>query len=270
MKKHYDAARVKREVPLEPIPAEVRAQYLRPGELLAIQEQFPVAYQPLGTLEWHGRHNPLGVDSLKAERLCLEAARRTGGVVMPAIHFAADAHWDAGFGIGYGMDATAGYALPGSFYSIDTKLFAALLENACRNYLSRGFRLVVLISGHNPSIQQNVIDEVCYRLGREDGMEPVVFSMDYTLMEPDDPLRASDHAAAIETSMMLHLHGDRVNMATNDGHEREHLGVGGERPYSAATAAEGELRLQRQVDGLVRFAGGRYARMLSFDDSYEG
>ncbi|SEN87501.1 hypothetical protein [Paenibacillus sp. OV219] len=51
MRKHYDAAKVKSEVPLEPIPAaEVRALYLRPGELLAIQEQFPVAYQPLGTL----------------------------------------------------------------------------------------------------------------------------------------------------------------------------------------------------------------------------
>ncbi|WP_164545749.1 hypothetical protein [Paenibacillus albus] len=49
MRKHYDAARVRGEVPLEPIPAEVRAQYLRPGELLAIQEQFPVAYQPRHT-----------------------------------------------------------------------------------------------------------------------------------------------------------------------------------------------------------------------------
>ncbi|WP_164545748.1 creatininase family protein [Paenibacillus albus] len=218
-----------------------------------------------GTLEWHGRHNPLGVDSLKAEQLCLAAAKQTGGVVMPAIHFAADAYWDGGFGIGYGMDATAGYALPGSFYSIDTRLFAAVLENACRNYLSRGFRLVVLISGHNPPIQQNVIDEVCYRCKRDDGGEPVCFSMYYMLMESDDPLRASDHAAAIETSMMLHLFGDRVNMAANAGHDCEHLGVGGERPYSAATAAEGELRYERQVDGLVRFAEERYARLLKFE-----
>ncbi|SEN87468.1 creatininase family protein [Paenibacillus sp. OV219] len=216
-------------------------------------------------LEWHGRHNPLGVDSLKAEQLCLAAAKQTGGVVMPAIHFAADAYWDAGFGIGYGMDATAGYALPGSFYSIDTQLFAALLENACRNYLSRGFRLVVLISGHNPSIQQNTIDEVCYRCKRDDGAEPVCFSMDYLLMEQGDPLRTSDHAAAIETSMMLYLHGERVNMAANEGHDREHLGVGGERPYSAATAAEGELRYKRQVTGLVRFAQERYARLLNFE-----
>ncbi|WP_308639626.1 creatininase family protein [Paenibacillus silvisoli] len=261
MKKHYDADVAKSEVPFEPIPAEVRALYLRPGELLAIQERFPVAYQPLGTLEWHGRHNPLGVDSLKAESLCIEAARQTGGVVMPSLHFAADAYWDAGFGIGYGMDATAGYALPGSFYAIDTKLFASLLVNACRNYLSRGFRLVVLVSGHNPSIQQNVLDEVCYICKTDDGAEPVCFTMDYLLMEPDDPRRASDHAAGIETSMMLYLHGDRVNMEANKGHEREHLGVGGEMPYSAATAEEGEYRFRRQASGLVRFATERYGRL---------
>ncbi|MBP3963987.1 creatininase family protein [Paenibacillus lignilyticus] len=262
MRTYYEADKVHNEIPYEPIPDEVRAIYLRPGELLSIQEQFPVAFQPLGTLEWHGRHNPLGVDSLKAEHLCLEAAKQAGGVVMPAIHFAADAYWDAGFGIGYGMDATAGYQLPGSFYAIDTALFAALLLNACRNYLNRGFKLVVLVSGHNPSIQQNVLDEVCYHCKSPDGFEPVCFTMDYLLMEADDPRRASDHAAGIETSMMLHLNKDRVNMEANAGHAREHLGIGGSMPYSDATAEEGELRFNLQVAGLVKFATERHQRLL--------
>ncbi|QHW34788.1 creatininase family protein [Paenibacillus rhizovicinus] len=263
MKKYYEADKVAQEVPFEPIPEETRALYLRPGELLAIQERFPVAYLPLGTLEWHGRHNPLGVDAIKAERLCMEAAKLAGGVVMPAIHFAADAYWDAGFGIGYGMDATAGYALPGSFYGIETSLFVSLVVNACRNYLNRGFKLVVLVSGHNPSIQQNVLDEVCYACKTDEGAEPVCFTMDYLLMEPDDPLRASDHAACIETSMMLYLNGERVNMGANAGHVREHLGVGGARPYSEATAEEGEIRFARQAAGLAKLASGRLGKLLN-------
>jgi len=50
------------------------------------------------------------------------------------------------------MDAVAGFPLPCSFYRTDLQLFVAMLENACRNYLSRGFEMVVLISGHNPGI----------------------------------------------------------------------------------------------------------------------
>ena len=85
MKKYYESEKVNIAVPLEPIPEEVRIQYLRPGELMHIQENFPVAYQPVGTIEWHGRQNPLGCDTIKAEGICIEAAKITGGVVMPSI-----------------------------------------------------------------------------------------------------------------------------------------------------------------------------------------
>jgi creatinine amidohydrolase len=254
LRKYYEAGKVSHEVPLEPIPEEVRALYLRPGEIMAIQEIFPVAYQPLGTLEWHGRHNPIGVDSIKAEQLCIKAAQLTGGVVMPAIHFAADAYWDTGFGIGHGMDATAGFQLPGSYYQIDNALLSKFLVNACQNYLNRGFKLIVMVSGHNPPIQQNLMDEVCYICKTAEGGEPVCFAMDYSLIGQGNPRRASDHAAGIETSMMLFLNPDRVKMDANKGHEREQLGLGGVMPYDEATAMEGETRFHMQVEGLVKLA----------------
>lgn len=262
MEKFYNIERIRKEIPTEPIPEEVRAQYLRPGELLAIQEQFPVAFQPLGTLEWHGRHNPLGVDAIKAENLCVAAAKEVGGVVMPALYFAADAHWDTGYGVGYGMDATVGYQLPGSFYKMPTNLLKNVLLNACRNYLNRGFQLVILVSGHNPMIQQNVAEEVCYVLKSPEGREPVCFTMDYTLIEEGDPRREADHAAGIETSLMLHLNEERVNLAANDGHERPDLGLLGDMPFHEATVEEGEARFRLQVDGLVRFAQTRLQRLL--------
>ena len=116
MKKYYEPEKVKAAVGLEPIPEEVRIQYLRPGELLSIMDKFPVAYQPLGTIEWHGRHLPLGIDALKSEMLCIETAKRTGGVVMPPIYFGTDTFRDTtGNGLGMGMDPWAGFLLPGSF-----------------------------------------------------------------------------------------------------------------------------------------------------------
>lgn len=262
MKKHYDIEAVKKAIPFEPIPDEVRGQYLRPGEILSIQERFPVAFQPIGTLEWHGRQNPIGCDSIKAEELCIEAAKRVGGVVMPPIYFSVDAYRDCGKGYGLGMDPAAGFQLPGSFYQIDTHLFKQLMTNACANYLNRGFKLVVMVSGHNPQIQQNTLDEVCYTFKTNEGKEPVIFTFEFTTIEIGNPKRSSDHAGGYETSMMLHLAGDRVNMKANDGQEIPALALSEEFPYSEATKEEGRIRFKLQIDGLIKLAKERLDMIL--------
>jgi len=263
MKKYYQPEKVAEMVPREPIPEEARALYLRPGELLAIQDACPVAFQPLGTLEWHGRHNPIGCDSIKAERLCIEAAKRFGGVVMPAIHFSNDAYRDQGKGQGMGMDAAAGFQLPGSFYTIDVALLREFLLNACQNYLARGFKLVVIVSGHNPGLQQNMLDEICYMMKEDEGREPVAFTMEYTVIPEGHPRRHSDHAAGYETSMMLHLAPNRVNMRANENVPEPNLAVGGKIPVADATAEEGKIRFDMQIDGLVRFTEEKLERVQS-------
>jgi creatinine amidohydrolase len=261
MNKFYEPERVKQAVPQEPIPREVRIQFLRPGELLSIQEKFPVAFQPVGTLEWHGRQNPLGCDAIKAERLCIETAQKIGGVVMPAVYFAADAYRDVGKGYGLGMDPEAGFQLPGSFYPIDTDLLKQFMLNACRNYLARGFKLVVIVSGHNPPIQQNLFDEICYQLKTSEGKEPVFFTMENTAIEEGNPRRSGDHAGGYETSMMLFLNGDRVNRKANDGQKEPDLAIYNEFPVNQATAEEGRIRFNLQVEGLAKLVRERLFRL---------
>ena len=78
MKTSYNTDIIDKHVPREPIPGEVRAAFLRPGELLARMDAFPVAFAPLGSLEWHGRQNPTGCDAIKAETLCIAVAERIG------------------------------------------------------------------------------------------------------------------------------------------------------------------------------------------------
>ena len=261
LKKGYDPQAVRAAVPMEPVPAEVRAQFLRPGELMAIQEKFPVAFQPVGTLEWHGRQNPIGCDAIKADRLCQEVARRAGGVVMPAIYFAADAYRDTGKGYGLGMDTEAGFELPGSFYQIDYDLFKRFMVNCSRNYLNRGFKLVVIVSGHNPQIQQNVLDEVCFELKTPENREPVFFAMEFTGIARGNPRRGSDHAGGYETSMMLFLNGDRVNMKANDGQAIPKLAIYEAFPIEKANAEEGRIRFELQVEGMVQMVRERLARL---------
>lgn len=260
MKKYYEPKRVREAVPLEPIPDEVRAEYLRPGELLSRMEEFPVAFMPVGTLEWHGRHNPIGCDAIKAHRLCVEAARDAGGVVMPPLYFSADGYSDAGNGIGYGMDAYAGFELPGSFYGIDGRLLQDFMVQAAGNYLSRGFELVLIVSGHNAQIQQLLFDELCYRMKEPEGAERVVFTMEYAVIQEGDPHRFSDHGAYYETSMMRYHAPDRVRMDANDGCEIEDLAIGG-KDFRKASADDAAVFFTKQVQGLARLARRRYAAL---------
>ena len=47
----------------------------------------PAFAVPVGTIEWHGHHNPLGLDALKAHALCVRAAEQCGGVAMPPLWY---------------------------------------------------------------------------------------------------------------------------------------------------------------------------------------
>ena len=54
---------------------------LSPEQIEARLAQAPVAYLPLGTLEFHGPHLPVGLDALTAHGICLGAAESAMSVV---------------------------------------------------------------------------------------------------------------------------------------------------------------------------------------------
>ena len=58
---------------------------LRPEEVLKMRSKCPVAYLPIGTIEWHGEHNPVGLDTLKIHKLAIKCAQRSGGLVFPPV-----------------------------------------------------------------------------------------------------------------------------------------------------------------------------------------
>ena len=62
-------------------------QFLRPAEIQAEIENRPVAYWPLGLIEWHGPHLPFGVDAINAEAVAIRAAEQGSGLVMPVTYF---------------------------------------------------------------------------------------------------------------------------------------------------------------------------------------
>ena len=46
--------------------SEVRLERMRPDQIDATKARRTAIYLPFGALEWHGVHNPVGLDALKA------------------------------------------------------------------------------------------------------------------------------------------------------------------------------------------------------------
>ena len=120
---------------------------------------------------------------------------------------------------------------------------------------------MVLVSGHNCAIQQNVMDEVCYVLKSRQGAEPVFATMEYTLIPEGDPRRRGDHGGGYETSMMLHLVPDRVNLRANDGQADPAVALYEAFPVAEASGARGAERFALQVQGLVAATAERVRRL---------
>jgi creatinine amidohydrolase len=67
---------------------EIHYELLRPDQLRKEQERCPLIFVPLGPLEYHGPHLPLGTDPINATLIASEACKKTGkGVVLPTLFF---------------------------------------------------------------------------------------------------------------------------------------------------------------------------------------
>ena len=164
--------------------ATVQYELMRPNELERLVEECPVAWIPVGTLEWHGRHLPVGLDALKAHALCVRAAEQAGGVVLPPDYF-----------------SILGMMFPWTF-KYPLRVVARSVFTTLRTLHKQGFRTMFLITGHYP-LEQVVllmgIAEAFMTLHRAAVVGLPEFAM------AGDIGYFGDHAAQWETSLMMEL-----------------------------------------------------------------
>jgi creatinine amidohydrolase len=196
----------------------------------------PVLYQPLGTIEWHGLHNIVGLDAVKAHHLCVRAAERGGGLVAPAL-----------FGGVGGLDPPHTFVMEPE-NDVHSVLVRSWVERLCREALRQGFRAVIVLTGHYGAAQQIVIRDLAVRLTRTLGV-PVLGTPEYVLAL--DVGYLGDHAAWGETSLMLYLDPGAVDI-TRLG-PPPHQGVGGRDPREA-TRADGERLAETIIRRLAQLA----------------
>ncbi len=215
---------------------EVRLEFLRPKEIKEAQV-CPTIFQPLGTIEWHGVHNVVGVDSVKAHALCVRAAREAGGVVAPTLYG----------GVG-------GVSQPHTFVmepedNVFSKLLRPWLEQLCREMARDGFRAIIILTGHYGAAQQIVVRETAVRMSRTLAI-PVLGTPEYMLALDAD--YTGDHGAWGETSLMMHLYPETVDLSRLG--DPPHQGVGGRDPKTEASAEDGRVITETIVSRLAILA----------------
>jgi len=221
---------------------ETRYERLTPTALESRREAAPIAYLPLGTLEWHGPHLPLGSDHLQSHALFTRLARRAGGVVLPPPFLGPDTMKVSGGSEYYGMDIhqkahPEPIRLKGSAYWVPDGLFAEIVDAVLKQIRRQGFRIIVA-HGHGPSTRQ-IIDN---RETLEERHDLKIFTVWRTGEERDPPTEfQSDHAAANETSIMMALHPSLVRMDLLPGDPAEQpLGLIGKDPRTHASPSHGQ------------------------------
>jgi creatinine amidohydrolase len=183
-----------------------------------VHRDAPCVLLPVGALEQHGPHLPLGTDALLSTAVAADTARLVGGLVAPALSY------------GYKSQPKCG---GGQHFCGTTSVDAATLigqtRDAVREFARHGVKRLVFVNGHyeNQWFLTEGIDLGLRDLGPHASLEIVRleywdFLTETTLAAvfPNGfPGFALEHAAVIETSMMLHYHPAlvRVDQIPDDG-----------------------------------------------------
>jgi len=226
----------------------------------AITESAATMILPIGILEKHGPHAPMGSDLIHVREWAARATKREYAVVFPDFF--------------YGQINEARHQ-PGTF-SLPPRVVWDLLEATCDEIGRNGFKKIVIVNGHggNPELIRYFLQT---QLGRRRDYVVYFFTpeSDPAVDAKVQAMRKSDaagdmHAGERETSTLLYLRPDLMQMdrATSEsGANQKRLTLPG--LYTAiwwyagfpnhyagegdkATAELGRVLTEARIDALVR------------------
>jgi len=141
---------------------EVRYHMLRPDQIVKRRKECPVAYLPVGTIEWHGVHNPVGTDTLQAEEFAVRCAEKGGGLAFPPLYYGesrSESLMEANAAdrdkIAEKMDLPVDNFNPECQYfspNQQVENYHRLLLHILTELETLGFKVGVLVAGHYPLI----------------------------------------------------------------------------------------------------------------------
>jgi creatinine amidohydrolase len=165
------------------------------------------AILPIGAVEAHGPHLPLGTDNFLAERLAERVAEKSGAFILPTLP--------------YGQVWSL-KNFPGSI-NVSNESLISLIADIGRSLYEQGFRVFAIINGHLGNAV--ALKEAARKLYSEFPDFKILYLFYPGVKEVTESVRETPsahssyfHACEIETSYMLYLAEEYVDMtrAIND------------------------------------------------------
>jgi creatinine amidohydrolase len=249
---------------------KVRYAEMLPHEILTRRKKFPAAFVGLGILEYHGEHQAVGLDALKAEKLCELAAAKSEGFAFPTLwygeprvcrflEFDCDKDDRAKAKMQFKMEKySATYY--GKSAQEQTQFYQALLYHLLIELNTLEMRAVCLLAGHFPlaDFARPVVEQF-----NQDFRDTQAFVGTEFHYPPPSEFVGKDHAAKWETSYLWYLRPDCVDMSVYLGRENEELaGVIGADPRKEASVETGRKACNLIVEAMVKKAEELIQRTL--------
>jgi len=252
---------------------KVRYEEMLPHEIVEARAACPVAYVPSGGVEWHGEQNCVGLDTVKAHALAMRCAEAHGGLVMPALFYGEpresglmEANHDEDGRIAAKMGLPRESFAPGYMHTIaldEHQRYVRLLLHVLFQMASLGFRVIVLWAGHYPALQHARAAIEIFDLQTSTwlpGRAKAWACIGADLVHDEIP-EAGDHAAAWETSLMMALRPELVDLGSlpAEGGPEVLIGIWGRDPRQHASREFGE----RGIEAIVRRVGEKVRELLA-------
>jgi len=192
---------------------KVQFEELFPWEFSKALADAPICFFPLGVLEWHGEHNAVGLDTIKAHAICVCAAKQSGGIVVPPLYWATDSREDLDNGLYLtgGIEDGERYHVPGSMFWIQPETFHHLLLDMYEAARRRGFKVIVVVSGHwSKQSHLPIIRASGEEFLAQNPKMKWVFLTDQEVVP--DLHYPNEHAAGGETSLLMTIRPDLVDL----------------------------------------------------------
>lgn len=225
----------------------VRWAELLPDEFRDRRSLCPLAWLPLGLCEPHGHVAAYGLDTIKADWLCDEGARRFGGIVAPTqawhVH-------ETGYHARWLEDVIG--EEPAEIGTIPPDVLLRGFLYQLRALANAGFRAAIVVSGHAGGNQHDLrrvaaVFANSFSLATEIFADPELVSGQF----------ASDHAGKYEISQLLALRPDLVDLSllTRGSEPRSggRFALGDD--ADQANAAYGKQILEAQIESLGKSVG---------------
>ncbi len=256
-------------------PSEVRYERLRPAQIAEAREAAPVAYLPIGTIEWHGEHNPVGLDTLKIHALAIRCAQETGGLVFPPLYYGEsreqalmEANAEDRDKILGKMGLSVHDFDPG--YMATTHLeqalaYQRLLLHILLEIRSLGFKVIAIAAGHYPLLDHA---RAAASLFHQLTGAPKAITWAFTgcdLVRDAGLEVCGDHAGRWETSLLMALDPGMQDLAVFEGRSEPPIGAS-DNGIIESSAEFGE----RAIDAIVERVGRRVNYLLQNHGRYQG